>query len=117
LTINYKYEDFQERLPANMETELYRIVQEALTNVVRHAHASRVDVILTMNDNKIIMMVEDNGDGFDPEKIPNTGHLGLFGIRERAEMIGGQLLIDSKPGQGTTLMVKVGFNNPSVEGE
>ncbi|HMB25178.1 MAG TPA: ATP-binding protein, partial [Anaerolineales bacterium] len=106
---------FQGRLPANMETELYRIVQEALTNVARHAHASQVDVIITTRDCKLIVMVEDDGKGFDPEKVPDTGHLGLFGMRERAEMIGGKLVIESKPGQGTTVMVEVDYDSPIVD--
>ena len=106
---------FQERLPANMETELYRIVQEALTNVARHAHASQVDVILTVRDRKLVVMVEDDGKGFDIEKVPGTGHLGLFGMRERAEMIGGKLVIESKSGQGTTVMVEVDYDSPIVD--
>ena len=107
--------NFQERLPANMETELYRIVQEALTNVARHAHASQVDVILTVRDRKLIVMVEDDGHGFDPEQVPDTGHLGLFGMRERTEMIGGKFVIESTPGKGTTIMVEVDYDSPTVD--
>jgi PAS domain S-box-containing protein len=109
LKIDFKVEETQERLPANVETELYRIVQEALTNVVRHAHASEVQVTLTTLDHKLTITIEDNGEGFDPEKVPHAGHLGLFGMSERAEMIGGQLVINSKPGSGTTLMVQVDY--------
>jgi signal transduction histidine kinase len=107
--------NFQERLPANTETELYRIVQEALTNVARHAHASQVDVVLTVRDRKLVVIVEDDGNGFDPEKVPETGHLGLFGMRERAEMVGGRLMIESKPGKGTTVMVEVDYDSPIVD--
>ncbi|RPJ27709.1 MAG: PAS domain S-box protein, partial [Chloroflexi bacterium] len=114
LKVSFGSGNFQERLPANMETELYRIVQEALTNVVRHAHASQVDVILTVRDTKLIVMVEDDGNGFNPEKVPDAGHLGLFGMRERAEMIGAQLVIESKPGKGTTVMVEVDYDSPIV---
>ncbi|HEX2995775.1 MAG TPA: PAS domain S-box protein [Anaerolineales bacterium] len=106
---------FQERLPANMETELYRIVQEALTNVARHAHATQVDVILTVRDHKLVVMVEDDGKGFDPEKVPHTEHLGLFGMRERAEMIGGKLVIESTPGKGTIIMVEVDYDSPIAD--
>jgi PAS domain S-box-containing protein len=115
LRVSFSSGNFQERLPANMETELYRIVQEALTNVARHAHASQVDVILTLRDGKLIVMVEDDGNGFDPEKVPDTGHLGLFGMRERAEMIGGQLVIESKPGKGTTVIVEVNYDSQIVD--
>ena len=107
LKTSFRSGKFHERLPANMETELYRIVQEALTNVVRHAHASRVDVILTVRNNKLIVIVEDDGDGFNPQSVAEEGHLGLFGIRERADMIGGKLMIESAPGKGTTLIVEV----------
>jgi signal transduction histidine kinase len=109
LKTSFRSGKFHDRLPADMETELYRVVQEALTNVVRHAHASRVDVILTIRDNKLIVIVEDDGDGFNPQKIQEAGHLGLFGMRERADMIGGKLLIESAPGKGTTLIVEVNY--------
>jgi two-component system sensor histidine kinase NreB len=65
-----------------------------------------------VHDKKLIVMIADDGNGFDPEKVPDSGHLGLFGMRERAEMIGGQLLIESKPGKGTTVMVKVAYDHP-----
>jgi signal transduction histidine kinase len=115
LKVSFRSGNFQDRLPASMETELYRIVQEALTNVARHAHASQVDVILTLRNDKLIVMVEDDGKGFDPENVPDTGHLGLFGMRERAEMIGGQLVIESKPGKGTTVMVEVDYDSSIID--
>jgi len=115
LRVSFSSGNFQERLPANMETELYRIVQEALTNVVRHAQASQVDVVLTVRDKKLIVIVEDDGSGFNPENVPDTGHLGLFGMRERAEMIGGQLVIESKSGKGTTVMVEVDYDSPIID--
>ncbi len=115
LKASFRSGKFHERLPANMETELYRIVQEALTNVVRHAHASRVDVILTIRGNKLIVIVEDDGDGFNPQLVPNSGHLGLFGIRERVDMIGGKLLIESAPGKGTTLIVEVTYADSIID--
>jgi signal transduction histidine kinase len=111
LKVSFRAGNFQERFSANVETELYRIVQEALTNVARHARASQVDVILTVRNDKLIVMVEDDGQGFDPEKVPETGHLGVFGMRERAEMIGGQLVIESKPGKGTTVIVEVDYDS------
>jgi PAS domain S-box-containing protein len=98
-----------ERLPANVETILYRTVQEALTNVVRHAQATRVDVVLTVREGKLVLLVEDDGVGFDPSLISTEDHLGLFGIRERAEMIGATLVVESEPGKGTTIMMEVGY--------
>ncbi len=115
LRASFRSGKIQERLPANMETELYRIVQEALTNVVRHAHASQVDVILTVRADKLILIVEDDGDGFSAEKVPEAGHLGLLGIRERAEMIGGKLVIESNLGKGTTVMVEVNYVSSNID--
>jgi signal transduction histidine kinase len=100
-----------ERLPARMETVLYRTVQEALTNVVRHARATRVDVVLMVRDKKLVVLVEDDGVGFDPSAIYTEDHLGLFGIRERSEMIGATLVVESEPGKGTTIMMEVGYDD------
>lgn len=95
------------RLPLEMEATIYRIVQEALTNVVRHAKASRVDIVLKWDSNQLIAIIEDNGIGFDPRLVSQKNRLGLTGMRERAEMLGGQLLIESATGKGTTLLVEV----------
>ncbi|MBN1979341.1 MAG: PAS domain S-box protein, partial [Anaerolineae bacterium] len=89
-----------DRLPPEMETALYRIVQESLTNVVRHAQATRVDVLVARRDDQVVTIVEDNGGGFDPEMAMRTSRLGLLGIRERAEMLNGRLVIESVPGSG-----------------
>jgi PAS domain S-box-containing protein len=109
LNISFTSGGAVERLPANVETVLYRIVQESLTNIVRHAHATRVDVVLTVRDGKLIVIIEDDGIGFDPEAAPAGSHLGLFGMRERAEMIDAKLMIESSPGNGTTIMMEVGY--------
>jgi PAS domain S-box-containing protein len=98
-----------DRLPQEIETTLYRIVQEALTNVVRHARASRVDVVLERRDDSMLVIVEDDGDGFDVNLARESGHLGLLGMEERAEMLGGVLTIESAPGRGTTLFVEVPY--------
>jgi signal transduction histidine kinase/DNA-binding response OmpR family regulator len=96
-----------ERLPPAIEISLYRIVQEAMTNVIRHAQADRVDVLLEKRGDQIVTIVEDNGVGFDPEAARQSGRLGLFGMRERAEMLGGSLTIESAVGKGTTIFVEV----------
>jgi signal transduction histidine kinase len=106
LTVELEAVNLQ-RLPLEMETALYRIAQEALTNVVRHAQATRVDVLLMQERDMITLMVEDNGVGFDPENHDASGRLGLLGIRERVEMLGGTLLLESAPGAGVTLRVQV----------
>jgi two-component system sensor histidine kinase NreB len=91
-----------------MEIAFYRIVQEALNNVIRHAQAKRVDVVLERRDDRLVLIIEDDGKGFDPQTVIEKGdRLGLFGMRERAEMLGGNLIIESRPGKGTTLVVEV----------
>lgn len=96
-----------ERLPPAVEITLYRVVQEALTNVVRHARATHVDVLLERRHDRVVAIVEDNGVGFHPGRVEEGGHLGLFGMRERAEMLGGTLSVESTPGVGTTVFVEV----------
>jgi len=97
------------RLPPTVETNLYRIVQEALTNVVRHAKASRVDVLLERRGDQVVTIIEDNGVGFDAEAAGQSGRLGLLGMRERAEMLGGTLAIESTIGSNTTIYAEVPY--------
>ena len=99
-----------QRLPPEVETALYRIVQEALTNVVRHARATRVDVLLEQRDHELIVIVEDNGIGFPIDEF-REGHLGLVGMHERIEMLGGTLTIESTPDVGTTVRVRTPYGN------
>jgi signal transduction histidine kinase len=101
-----------QRLSPTAETALYRIVQEALTNVARHAQASRVGVLLECRGDRLVVIVEDDGLGCDPRAALRSGRLGLLGIRERAEMLGGNLEMESSPGGGTTLFVEVPYVHP-----
>ncbi len=98
------------RLPSEYETVLFRIAQEALTNVARHANASCVTVKLEINPAQICLMMRDDGSGFDPEttlrRDRRTGW-GLLGIQERALLLGGSYEIDSRPGRGTYIRVTV----------
>jgi signal transduction histidine kinase len=99
------------RLPAEYETVLFRITQEALTNIAKHARATRVVVTLGFAPAEVNLTVEDNGRGFDPEQTlqrngRNTGW-GLLGMRERASLIGGQAVVESSPGQGARIRVTV----------
>jgi PAS domain S-box-containing protein len=97
-----------ERLPADTETTLYRIAQEALTNVARHAQATNVDVILERNDESVMLIVEDNGIGFEAEDGgTRPGGFGLMGMRERAALVGATLQIESTPGKGTTILLRL----------
>jgi len=100
-----------QRLPAEIETAFYRIAQESLTNVRRHAHATRAEVVLTQRGHHLVLMVWDNGVGFDPKMALQSGRLGLTSMRERATMLGGTIWIESNPGEGTTLHVEVPYGD------
>ncbi len=113
LAVRFKARGFtSERLPAAVETALFRVVQEAMTNVVRHAHATRVDVLAERRADRVIVMVEDDGVGFQPGRVQRGDHLGLLGLRERAEALGGTLTVESAPGAGTTVVVEVASADP-----
>ena len=107
-----------ERLPVEVETSLYRIIQESLTNILRHARAKNASILLEQRPQSIRVIIEDNGVGFDPEaKSASPSSLGLQGIRERAQLFGGRLTIESQPGQGTSLFVEIPLNGAQREGE
>ena len=95
-----------ERLLPEVETAVYRIVQEALTNVVKHASAQRVSIVVTRMPEKVMVLIEDDGSGFDPDVGPGEG-LGLLGMRERVQLLDGSLAIDAQRGSGTTLAVEL----------
>ena len=92
-----------ERLPPDVETVLYRLVQEALTNVVKHAGATSVSIVLTRRDGGVSAIVEDDGRGFAPDKVRDDA-LGLVGMRERLALLDGTFVIESTPGSGTALV-------------
>jgi signal transduction histidine kinase len=103
--------DFQtaladERLPEEVETALYRIVQESLTNVVKHAQARRVSILLARKDGAVKAVVEDDGQGFDPAEQTDGGY-GLMGMRERLALLGGRLEVESGRDGGTTIAAEV----------
>jgi two-component system, NarL family, sensor histidine kinase DevS len=96
----------EERLPSEVETTIYRIVQEALTNVVKHAEATEVSILLVRRDGAVTAVLEDNGGGFDPDAA-RADSLGLEGMRERVALHDGRLTVESAPGSGTTLRAEV----------
>jgi signal transduction histidine kinase len=101
-----------ERLPAEIEVALYRIIQEALTNAVRHADATRIQVLAQRKPGAVLVAVEDDGRGFDPvARGPNGDRLGLLGIEERAALLGGSACLESAPGGGTQLFVEIPAND------
>jgi signal transduction histidine kinase len=98
--------DLPMRLPPPVETTLYRIVQEAMTNAARHSQASTLSVLLTLRQGRVQAIIEDNGCGFDPEVARRAGDsVGLHSMAERAELLGGTLQLESS-GEGTTVYVE-----------
>jgi signal transduction histidine kinase len=92
-----------EDLPEDVQIALFRVVQEALTNVVRHSEATSVSIVATAHASRVRLVVDDDGRGFDPSAP--TDRLGLAGIRERVELLGGALRVESSPGGGTAVVV------------
>ncbi len=94
-------------LPPELQVTLYRIAQEALTNVVRHARAAHVNVALAASDGGVHLCIEDDGCGFSPYQLAQSGrrHMGLISMQERAEIVGGTLSVTSAPSQGTRVEV------------
>jgi len=99
------------RLPLELETALYRVTQEALTNILKHAGAKRVSVLLERRPNLVSLIVEDDGAGFDAALIfqaaRGRGKLGLLGMQERVTLAGGTIEIESTPGAGTTIFARI----------
>ena len=96
----------EERLPSEAETTLYRVIQEALTNIVKHSAASRVSILLQRKHSSVVAVVEDDGNGFDPGDT-RADALGLAGMSERLSLAGGRLQVESSPGSGTTVVAEV----------
>lgn len=96
----------------DITTVFFRIYQETLTNIIRHAHASRVDVRLDEDNGCLVMSVADNGRGISEEEMASTRSLGLVGMRERAMLIGGELTLHGAPGRGTTVTLRVPLDGP-----
>ncbi|MFO8149515.1 MAG: sensor histidine kinase [Trueperaceae bacterium] len=92
-----------ERLSRQVETVLYRVAQEALTNVVRHAQAAEASIVVTVSRGSVQLVVEDDGVGFDPAALAPAERIGLIGMRERLELLGGSLRLESAPGSGCSV--------------
>lgn len=107
IDVHLKVEGETEALPADMEVAIYRILQEALNNVKKHAHATEVKVLAAFTPEYITLTVHDNGQGFEvPDAITDfasSGNFGMMGLYERAQLFGGQVVIESQPNQGTTI--------------
>jgi len=115
IPINFKITDLDERLDLEIETAIYRIVQEALTNIAKYAQAKRVDISLEKKDSMLITQVKDNGKGFTLKTSVSGENYyqgsGILGMKERIYNLGGTFHIESKQGMGTKLLVKIPLNN------
>jgi two-component system, NarL family, sensor histidine kinase DevS len=106
ISVDLEASGLNERPPVEVETAIYRIVQESLTNVVKHAQAHTVSVVVTRGDGRIKAVIEDDGTGFKPETIGVSG-IGLVGMRERIELLDGSLTVESSERNGTTVALEV----------
>jgi PAS domain S-box-containing protein len=113
--VQFETVGISERLPVEVETALYRITQEALANIQRHARATQAGILLERRGDKIVLIVEDNGIGFDPTLLESNERLGIFGMRERAEMLGAEFSIESTPGIGTSIFVEVPHDDTHLD--
>jgi two-component system NarL family sensor kinase len=110
IAVRYRAVNGSRPLPPSVEAALYRICQEALTNVARHAGAERAAVRLVATPDRVRLVVEDDGRGFDASEVPEDRH-GIVGMRERAEVLGGTLEVRSGPGEGTRIEATVPLEN------
>ncbi len=114
--VTFKHSRLDGRFEPEIETAVYRVVQEALTNVARHASTDKAEVLLMLENDALEIRVQDSGKGFDPGAASARGDTsGLSGMRERAELLGGRMTIESAPGTGTSLTVRVPLRERSPQ--
>jgi len=109
IPISYKADDSVEELSPGAALCIYRIAQEALGNVAKHAKAKQVEVRLSRSDSRVCLVVSDDGVGFDPDGSGKSGGLGLINMRERVRQLNGSFEFESQPGHGTTVKAEVPF--------
>ncbi len=115
VTLDFKVNGEPVRLSGDVETNLLRIGQEAISNVVNHASAHSVQVELSFTPQAVRLQVRDDGRGFDPQQHASDGHFGLIGMRERAMKLGGAFQVQSQPGSGTAVCVEVPLNGKAIK--
>ncbi|MFC1918645.1 ATP-binding protein [Chloroflexota bacterium] len=119
--IDYKFTEtgMPFRLPSSMEIAVYRIVQEALSNIRKHSNAGKVNLRMQFHGDRLVLEIRDNGQGFDLSQTLNSaisgGHLGLLGMRQRVEMLGGDIRIKTSEGKGTTITLSLPIQSPVKE--
>jgi signal transduction histidine kinase len=118
IAVRAEFSGLAGRLPAHLETVVFRVAQEAMTNIARHAHADSVLIQAAVKDAELTLEIEDDGRGFVPGALAVPGSegrgWGLLGMRERVEMLGGTLRLDSAPGQGTHLSLTLPLSQPQA---
>lgn len=117
LKINFQEGGWNERWDESSESVLYRVFQELLGNILKHSGATTVNVDLHKFEDEISLIVEDDGKGFDPKNVAENAGIGLRNMRSRVEFLGGNMMVDSTPGRGTTTIISIPLNtmkNPSV---
>jgi signal transduction histidine kinase len=113
--VHLQHQGIEERFPAEVETTAYRIVQEALTNVARHAAVAGVTVRVWRYADHLGVRIEDHGCGFDPELALGARSVGLAGMLERVALLGGHLTVESRPGAGTRITAEVPLGSPEEQ--
>jgi signal transduction histidine kinase len=96
-----------ERLENTLEVTLFRMIQEIVTNIIKHAHASEINISLTQDSDSINIIIEDNGKGFNPKNINKKEGMGLTNIEKKTEQLNGTFNIDSFEGKGTTIIIDI----------
>ena len=117
LIVNFEGEELSQKLSDNFKINIYRIFQEILQNIIKHASAKKVEIYLKENNDHLSLEVKDDGTGFEPEKIKqkeNLNNFGIRGMRERINSLGGTLKINSSPGMGTQVNIKIKLNKSIV---
>lgn len=112
--VNFEHEGIEGRLPTDVETAAYRIVQEALTNAARHSGTDQVNVSIKGSEGGLILSVTDFGKGFDADGVKRRPVAGLAGMKERAAILGGGLSVESKPGEGTRIVARIPLEKQGV---
>ena len=105
LTLELSLPEHDTFLPPDVEQAVYRILQEALENVVHHANARKLTVVFSQDEGQVRLSVCDDGQGFNPRQQVTVGHYGLQGMRERAELVGGLVQVTSQPQNGTAVQL------------
>lgn len=116
IMVSFRHEGLDMRFSSEIETAAYRVIQEALTNVARHASVSEAEVIIVAGTDALTITINDEGSGFDPEQLKDSINItGLEGMKERLVLLGGRLTVESCPGRGTRLLVEIPLRDSRVK--